>query len=298
MIDRDEIVTGERLQQLAGISLLPHHVRDFHQHVELHARETVLFEQHADITDAHVERISAHTTIFVYSHELDGFLEHVWPRLGAGPYVLMTHNSDHGVDDTRLPVVERAGPKLARWFAQNLEVRHPKLAPLPIGIANSMWKHGDLRRLAREAARAQRRPKDELVFLHFNPETYAPRRAVWETLRRNFPEIPEQPPQSRGFRGYLRELARHRFCVCPRGNGADTHRLWECLYLGVTPIVERSTHVELWEERGVPLLVVDDWSEVTPERLGGHDRSFSPAEVAPLRLSHHHDRVQEAAASV
>jgi hypothetical protein len=36
---------------------------------------------------------------------------------------------------------------------------------------------------------------------------------------------------------YLRELAEHRFCLCIRGNGVDTHRFWESLYLGVIPVI-------------------------------------------------------------
>lgn len=293
---RDEIVTGERLQSLAGISLIPHHVRDFHQGVHRHARETVVFERHDDLVSAEIERVAGHTTIFVYSHELDGFLEHVWPHLDRGPYVLITHNSDFGVDESRVPVAD--DPKLTRWFAQNLEVRHPKLAPLPIGIANAMWPHGHLRQLHREIRRAAKRDKDQSVFLHFNPATHAPRRVIWETLRANFPDMPAQPPKARGFKGYLRSLGRHRYCVCPRGNGADTHRLWECLYLGVTPIVERSTHTELWMERGVPLLVVDDWAQLTPELLRDREHArFSPDDIPLLQMSHHRAGVQEAAAA-
>jgi hypothetical protein len=287
MIDRGEIVTGERLQALADISIVPLHVRQFHTHVERYAREMVVFDDYADLTPDDLARISAQRTLFVYSHELDAFAERVWPRLDGGPYVLMTHNSDHGVDATRLPFVEQAGDRLERWFAQNLEVDHPKLEPLPIAIANSMWKHGNLRVLHRAMRAAARRPKDELVFLHFNPKTHAPREAIWQTLRAAFPHVPAEPPPSRGYRGYLRELARHRFCVCPRGNGADTHRVWECLYLGVVPIVERSPHIELWEQRGLPLLVVDRWDEVTPDLLQARAGSaaFDPDALAPLRLS-------------
>lgn len=286
MIERAEIVTGERLQALADISIVPLHVREFHTNVERYAREMVIFDDYADLTPGDLARISAKRTLFVYSHELDGFIDHVWPRLDGGPYVLMTHNSDHGVDATRVPFADLAGDRLERWFAQNLEVDHPKLEPLPIGVANSMWKHGNLRVLQRAMRRA-RRPKDELVFLHFNPETYTPRQAVWETLCAAFPQTPAEPPPSRGFRGYLRELARHQFCVCPRGNGADTHRIWECLYLGVVPIVERSPHIALWEQRGLPLLVVDRWNEVTPDLLRARAESaaFAPDALTPLKLA-------------
>jgi putative cell wall-binding protein len=36
---------------------------------------------------------------------------------------------------------------------------------------------------------------------------------------------------------YLRELSTYKFCLCIRGNGIDTHRFWESLYLGVVPVI-------------------------------------------------------------
>jgi hypothetical protein len=35
----------------------------------------------------------------------------------------------------------------------------------------------------------------------------------------------------RAFFFSLRELAQHRFCLAPPGNGFDTHRAWESLYV-------------------------------------------------------------------
>ena len=38
---------------------------------------------------------------------------------------------------------------------------------------------------------------------------------------------------------FFRRLARSNFSVCPRGNGIETFRMWDCLYYGVVPIVIR-----------------------------------------------------------
>jgi hypothetical protein len=297
---QSDIVTGERLQALTDASVLPPHVRDFHLQLEHFVPDPVLIDSYERIPEAQLERLSAARTLFVYTHELAPFIEHIWPRLTGDGYVLMTHNSDYEVDESHMPWLDSTGGRLRRWFAQNVMVRHDKLEPLPIGIANTMWKHGNLRALQRIADRAER-PKERLVFVHFNPGTHAPRKAVWETLRRSFPELAEAPPPGRRFAPYLSDLAEHRFCVCPRGNGIDSHRVWECLYLGVVPIVERSVHTELWEERGLPLLLIDDWSEVVPERLEAEaprfEGAFTPESRRPLRLSHYAALLEQAAAS-
>jgi hypothetical protein len=290
-LPREEIITGERLQGLADLTLLPAHVERFHRHVERHAPQRVTFANHADITDAQVAQLSAARALFVYTHELAPFIEHIWPRLTGDGHVLITHNSDFEADDRHLEWLDATGPRLDRWFAQNVRVRHPKLEPLPIGIANAMWKHGNLRALEKAITRADGAPRPRLVHARFNPATNPRRAEIWRAVHAAFPELPADPPKPIRHRAYLRDLAEHRFCVCAPGNGIDSHRVWECLYLGVVPIVERSTHTELWVERGLPMILVEDWATITPGRLDAeHDlstRASSPAVRDLLRLSHY-----------
>ena len=33
------------------------------------------------------------------------------------------------------------------------------------------------------------------------------------------------------FDKYLENLCMHKYVICPEGNGVDTHRLWESLYM-------------------------------------------------------------------
>ena len=49
--------------------------------------------------------------------------------------------------------------------------------------------------------------------------------------------------------------------VCPRGNGLDTHRMWESLLLGRTTIVTRGPLDPLWAD--LPVLILNDWSMIT-----------------------------------
>lgn len=53
--------------------------------------------------------------------------------------------------------------------------------------------------------------------------------------------------------------------LCPRGNGWDTHRVWEALYLGVIPVLLHSPIDKVYE--GLPVLYVDRYEDVTPELL-------------------------------
>jgi hypothetical protein len=229
----------------------------------------------------------------VNTHAVDAFVEHVWPRLEGEGYVLITHNSDAEVDAERANWVEAAGAKLRCWFAQNALVSHPKLVPIPIGIANGMWTHGNLRALERAAAVEASEPRRELLCARFDATTHPERVLALEALARSFPEVRARVHERLRFATYLGELARHRFCVCPRGNGVDTHRFWECQYLDVIPIVRRSPDVEHWQRVGVPVLIVDDWSELTIERLEAEPPVVSVRRREILSLSHCRQLVHE-----
>lgn len=65
-----------------------------------------------------------------------------------------------------------------------------------------------------------------------------------------------------------------RYALCPRGCGVDTHRFYECIYLGCVPIVLRTHTVfdRLYApDTGFPCLVVERWADITEDLL---DRSY------------------------
>ena len=57
----------------------------------------------------------------------------------------------------------------------------------------------------------------------------------------------------------------YAFSISPHGNGLDCHRTWEDLALGCIVIVKSSSLDVLYE--GLPVVIVNDWSEVTEENM-------------------------------
>lgn len=298
-VTESEVVTGERLQALAEVTLLPRMLAPRHRDVDL-GSEVIQFASHRELDRRTLARISSSRSIFVYPEAIGLFQQHVWPRLTGNGYVLITHNSDHEVGSERLPWIETNGQRLAHWFAQNLVVDHPKLSPLPIGLANRAWPHGDVKLLCQVAMQAENLPRSALLHANFDPSTHPDRKRAWEAVRSLIPTENRTPRPGRSpFADYLRDLARHRFCACPRGNGIDTHRFWECLYLGVVPVVERSAHTERWAREGVPMMVLDDWSELSREGLESHPLAQArPPRPDCLYLSHHARAISEMTALI
>ena len=64
---------------------------------------------------------------------------------------------------------------------------------------------------------------------------------------------------------WYQDIMRHRMVLCPRGNGLDTHRTWEALYLGRVPVVKASEMDATFER--LPVIVLNDWADLSEERL-------------------------------
>ena len=67
------------------------------------------------------------------------------------------------------------------------------------------------------------------------------------------------------------------FVVSPHGGGYDCHRLWEALILGCIPIVKTSPIDKLYD--GLPVLIVNEWSDITIELLTNTIIDFKEKEI-------------------
>jgi hypothetical protein len=223
------------------------------------------------------KNVRPYDIIFVKVDFVRTFFEELHPHI-QGKYILITHNGDLSpvFSTTQNDVQHKQNltpylddPKLVVWFAQNIDYVHPKLKPIPIGIANPQWGHGNVA-MFRNATKdipalSQRYNKAYLNFIvHSNTKERA---AVLDYFKNKpFAHVAsfKEPKE------YLNEVKNYRFVVSPAGNGLDCHRTWEALLMGCIPIVKHSFLDPLFE--GLPVVVVDQWSEVTQSFL---DKKFS-----------------------
>ena len=61
---------------------------------------------------------------------------------------------------------------------------------------------------------------------------------------------------------YLKQLSTFEFNLCPEGNNYESHRIWESLLFGTTPIVLKNNVNNNFFKLGVPLLMINNWSEL------------------------------------
>jgi len=91
-----------------------------------------------------------------------------------------------------------------------------------------------------------------------------------ESIRSNVVQVARSLPNTvfqrydmtnEGRTSYLQDLRKYNFVLCPQGNGMDTHRVWETLYMGGYPVVIRTPYMEKILEI-LPVVWVSDWKEI------------------------------------
>lgn len=81
---------------------------------------------------------------------------------------------------------------------------------------------------------------------------------------------------------FYRTLKQSKFAICPQGNGIDTHRVYECILFGVIPIVMSSPLDSIYSK--LPVLIIQNWNEVTEEYLDKCAIAPSPKAITDFRI--------------
>lgn len=83
-------------------------------------------------------------------------------------------------------------------------------------------------------------------------------------------------------REYWTRLAASRFVFVPFEKRPQNTKMYEALLVLTIPICERTVAVEQLQETGFPVVIVDDWEEVTPESLKSWYAQLAP-KLVPFR---------------
>jgi hypothetical protein len=266
-----DIVTGEKFISFADTVVCNVGNLSFHKNLANFTTNEKLLIINTDSPSVLQLKLKNNSIIFCYPHVLKDFL-HMITQFPVWNITLITHNSDDNMFTTYSPEVQKLAIDtlnsniIKKWYAQNVAIIHPKLYPLPIGIANSMWPHGNLEKIT-SINNSLKIPnyniKTRLLYCNFslktNPIIRTPLKKLLELKKFKFDE-PSLP-----WSDYLHELSKSKFCICPIGNGLDSHRVWEAIYVGCIPIVEDILQYAKYID--IPIVRIKNWNDITVEFL-------------------------------
>lgn len=164
----------------------------------------------------------------------------------AKTFNIIVHNSDRPFTyETwqQMPCVKHV-------YAINTTFRHPNVTTIPIGFVDKQLPFV-------EGFVDKTLSRDIDIYCNFTTSTNAAKRneclvafqgdsrMVTET---NLPVV-----------DYYNRLCRSHFVLCPEGTGIDTHRVYEALVCGATPVVLRNSLSHLYET--LPVCIVNAWKD-------------------------------------
>jgi len=167
---------------------------------------------------------------------------------------------------------------IIHWYSQNCVVNHPKISQIPIGLDYHTLSNQDYKWGPKQLPINQ---EEALVNIKNNAQPFWNRNMMcYSNFHFNFckfgqdridaiSKIPREliyyedveVPRLESWK----KQANFTFVVSPHGNGLDCHRTWEALVLGCIVIVKKSALDPLYD--GFPVLIVNDWSDITRELL-------------------------------
>lgn len=232
--------------------------------------------------------------VWVRVTALPQFVDEVLPHVDAR-FALVTGDEDWSIPsgfERSREIIEN--PNVVCWFSQNYDGSDDsgKIFPIPIGLdfhtisGRHKWGHWQATPDQQEAELVELRTQmpsnvDRLVRahadFHFNKRDNAfhgETRHTIEALLRTSPCVEFQSRKLSRFELW-RQKTRYAFVISPHGHGLDCHRTWESLALGNIVIVKRSSLDALYE--GLPVVIVDDWREITEHNLHRWHREHGDA---------------------
>jgi hypothetical protein len=252
------VITGERIQALADVTISRQDVTAFHGKENIRTR--YIFEVPDEFARnpslAAPTEVSLSKTFYVYTHLIPEFRRWVLPFI-QHRFILITGNSDHNIGIEHLSLMNDR--RLVRWYGQNVSVCHPKVLPIPIGIENSQWWKDGPVHIIHSAKKIQ---KSNWVYVNFSTSTNSARQEIRDFFcAYHGATVDSKVPRP----VYLDQIRDHRFVVAPSGNGLDTHRFWEALYLGAVPLISRADWCPSFSR--MPVLIVDRYQDVASLNL-------------------------------
>ena len=247
---------------------------------------------HTLLTREFIPCLQSGTIILVDTTELDSFFSDMYPLL-VEKFVLFSMNGDPGAPGRFLNYL--SDDLLLHWYASNCDASDDKLTCVPIGFAHN----NDQKRIMDKVlsripvtyrnhgqphfAKSVEDSRTGLALATYNLyesasksdskylKVHRARTQVTEHLCGKNKDMWKNESifcGSAGGRGreYLYELSlMYKFMISPHGVGYDTYRTWEALFLGMAVVVKSSTLDPMYKD--LPVLIVKDWTDLTPELL-------------------------------
>lgn len=168
---------------------------------------------------------------------------------------LIVHNSDASIGGENLRLLAASSRAV---YCVNVTEEFDSVHAIPIGLENASLNTNGRLKLYIDSFDPDPSVRTRRVLSSFHEQTNlavrSHARQVFEKSRFGYDGFQWKLGE------YREELRRTKFVICPPGNGHDTHRTWEGIYLGAVPVVLKG-HLASALIESNPIHAVDSYEE-------------------------------------
>ena len=167
-----------------------------------------------------------------------------------------------GDDDLTIStdILKELGQFSEKIYAINMRGANNLATALPIGLESPSYRSGGRLRDFKDLPRIDTASRVFSFLVAWNDSTNVLKRRLAKNaflgVEQSFIASGRLPAQV-----VHRLMRKSLFVPCPSGNGLDTHRVWESIYLGAVPIIQKEDSFAAI--RDWPVLIVDSWDEIS-----------------------------------
>jgi len=218
-------------------------------------------------------------------------------------FVLVSHSCDCSIEDygIRRPngkadvhsIYEfQLTDNIIRWYSKNVNTINDRIESTPIGVENARW-HTKIPKLdlMREQLKQNRKIENLAFICHSRKTNPKERQPLYDMARGKKWITMNEGMKGYEFVSYIERLYNHKFVFSPEGNGMDTIRTWEALYMGTIPIEKRNLNNRFYTD--LPICFVDKWEDVTEEFLNSEYKRIKSIRwnMDKLKFSYWQDKI-------
>jgi len=223
-----------------------------------------------------IKLIKSAQSIFCQSHVFEEFISDNHKIINAK--ILFAGNSDFEFHDLNFKLPR----SVKRIYLQNSFISDSaRVFTLPIGLENLSL--GGSNSLGRFLPIPYNLPNSRVLVGPFG-ETHQVRKKLDDVFKDYSNQIDFKYVTGHlSKRSYRKLLESFNFVACPRGNGVDTHRVWESLYYGRYPIVIRDEWALSLAYLKLPLVYLSNWTPKEVVEIKSNSAcSFDPSKFKSL----------------
>ena len=175
-------------------------------------------------------------------------------------FILFTHNSDKSFTQQHYDIIK---DYVYRVYPINNVCENKNVITIPLAFQDYPSNHFKL--IVELLLKHKSVEKQHLIYMNFSIQTNPEKRQLCFDTFNKYEWVTKKSGVSK--EEFMNDILLSKYVLSPEGTGIDCHRIYEAIACGTIPIIKKSKTAMDTFYRKLPVILVEDWDEITEESL-------------------------------